>query len=160
MVNLKKVTNENVWKIVKLSVNKEQENFVATNASSIIEAYVTTPEDGSALPFGIYDDEELIGFVMIGRFEKVIEGDPSVVLGNYCLWRLMIDAKFQHKGYGKQAMKVIMDYIETMPCGKSEYCWLSYESENQVARHLYASCGFEETGEVCDEEVVAVKKIG
>lgn len=160
MINLKKITDDNVWDIIKLSVNKEQENFVASNMSSIIEAYVTTPEDGVALPFGIYNDEELIGFVMIGRFEKVIEGDPALVLGNYCLWRLMIDARFQRKGYGKQAMKVIMDYIETMPCGKSEYCWLSYEPENLVAKQLYASCGFEEMAKCVMMKLWQLKELG
>ena len=108
-INLKKITDDNVWDIIKLSVSKEQDEFVASNSDSIIEAYVIQPEDGVALPFGIYNDEELIGFVMI-------------------------DNRYQNKGYGKQAMKVILDYVETMPKGKSEYCWTSYEPENKVAQ--------------------------
>jgi diamine N-acetyltransferase len=33
---------------------------------------------------------------------------------------------------------------------------VSYEPENEVARKLYISLGFEETGEVVEREVVAV----
>ena len=37
--------------------------------------------------------------------------------------------------------------------------WLSYEPENEVARKLYASCGFVENGEMDGDEIVAVIKL-
>jgi len=51
--------------------------------------------------------------------------------------------------------------VRTGPCGKSDYCWLSYEPENEVARKLYLSCGFEERMDLCreDEEIPAVLKL-
>ena len=52
-----------------------------------------------------------------------------------------------------------MDFIKTWPCGKAEYCVISYEPENEAAKNLYASFGFEENGEMADEEVVAVLKL-
>ena len=33
------------------------------------------------------------------------------------------------------------------------------EPENEVAKKLYASFGFTETGEMCDDEIVAVLKL-
>jgi RimJ/RimL family protein N-acetyltransferase len=36
---------------------------------------------------------------------------------------------------------------------------ISYEPENEAARKLYASLGFEETGEMVGEEVVAVLQL-
>jgi len=42
---------------------------------------------------------------------------------------------------------------------KAEYCWLSYEPDNDVARQLYRSFGFEETGEMDGDEIVAVLKL-
>ena len=39
MLRLEKVNGKNVWDILKLRVAKEQENFVAHNDISIIEAY-------------------------------------------------------------------------------------------------------------------------
>ena len=37
--------------------------------------------------------------------------------------------------------------------------WLSYEPDNETARRLYASYGFEETGEMDGEEVIAVLRL-
>ena len=54
----------------------------------------------------------------------------------------MIDKKYQGNGYGKEAMKLAIDFIKTYPSGKTDYCWLSYEPENEVARKLYLSLGF------------------
>lgn len=64
---------------------------------------------------------------------------------NYNLWRLMIDENHQKKGYGREAIRLALEFVKTFPCGKAEYCWLSYEPENEVARRLYASFGFMET---------------
>ncbi len=110
-----------------------------------------------ALPFAIYHDETLVGFVMFGYGSE--EGDPAIAENNYLIWRLMVDQNFQGKGIGKKAVKAALDFLQTGPCGQAEYCWLSYEPENITARKLYASVGFEETGELCESEVVAVKKL-
>lgn len=160
MLRLEKVNGNNVWDILKLSVNDSQKEFVASNEISIIEAYTAITAQGYAYPFGIYDSDELVGFLMIG-FDKddYWEDAPEIATGNYNLWRLMIDKEHQHKGYGKQAVKLGLDFIKTYPCGPAEYCWLSYEPENQVARDLYASFGFVETGDMDGEEIIAVLKL-
>lgn len=159
MIHLEKVTADNIWKIVKLDVNATQKNFVASNTESILEAYTTITSGGVALPFGIYEDDCLVGFVMFGYGTVDGEDDPAVAEGNYCIWRLMISSEYQGKGYGKKAMQAALDYIRTFPCGKAEYCWLSYEPENEVAKKLYASFGFMENGEKSGEEIVAVLKL-
>ena len=84
---------------------------------------------------------------------------PYSLKNNYLFWRLMVDEKFQGKGYGKAGIKLALDFIKTWPCGKAEYCVISYEPENEAAKNLYASFGFEENGEMADEEVVAVLKL-
>ena len=43
---------------------------------------------------------------------------------------------------------------QTFPCGKAEYCWLSYEPENTVAKELYLSYGFIETSDMDGEEAI------
>ena len=83
-MELRKVDKSNIWKIVHLSVSKEQEDFVATNTESILEAYTVITSGGTALPFGIYENEELVGFVMIG-YGTVDEEDPKIAEGNYCI---------------------------------------------------------------------------
>ena len=71
----------------------------------------------------------------------------------------MIDKAYQGRGYGKEAVKLALDFIKTLPCGSAEYCWLSYEPENEVARKLYSSFGFTETGDMDGEEMIAVLKL-
>ncbi|SFN61735.1 diamine N-acetyltransferase [Pseudobutyrivibrio sp. UC1225] len=160
MLRLEKINGKNVWNILKLSVNNSQREFVASNEISIIEAYTAITANGYAYPFGIYDGDIPVGFLMIG-FDKddYWEDAPDIAIGNYNLWRLMIDKKYQHKGYGRQAVKLALNFIKTYPCGPAEYCWLSYEPENQIAKELYASYGFVETGDMDGEELIAVLKI-
>ncbi|SFN61883.1 diamine N-acetyltransferase [Pseudobutyrivibrio sp. UC1225] len=160
MLRLEKINGKNVWDILKLSVDDSQKTFVASNEISIIEAYTAITAHGYAYPFGIYEGDTPIGFLMIG-FDKddYWEDAPDIAIGNYNLWRLMIDKKYQHKGYGRQAVKLALNFIKTCPCGPAEYCWLSYEPENQIAKELYASYGFVETGDMDGEELIAVLKI-
>ena len=109
-MELRKVDSENIWKIVKRSVFDEQKGFVATNTESILEAYVTITAGGTALPFGIYDDDILVGFIMFGYGTVGDEDEPMIAASNYCLWRFMIDKMYQRQGLGKKAMHMALNY--------------------------------------------------
>lgn len=160
MIKLEKITGKNVWDILKLCVLDRQKNFVASNDLSIIEAYTTITGNGYAFPFGIYEDDTPIGFLMIGfDTDDYWDDAPLIAKGNYNLWRLMIDKNFQNKGYGKEAVELALKFIKTFPCGEAEYCWLSYEPENEAASQLYHSFGFVETGEMDGEELIAILKL-
>ncbi|WP_455521120.1 GNAT family N-acetyltransferase [Parvimonas micra] len=160
MLELKKVNRNNVGEILKLEVLNSQRDFVATNNSSIIEAYIAITENNAVFTFGIYNDDTPIGFLMIGfDVNSDDEGAPKIAKGNYNIWRLMIDKKFQGKGFGKKAMDLALEFVKTFPCGIAKHCWLSYESDNNVARQLYKSVGFVETEEKDGEEIVAVLEL-
>ena len=159
MIHLEKITYDNFDDVFDLEVNEDQEDFVASNIYSIAEAYVTLTAGGYAFPFAIYHDEDLVGFIMMGYGENADQDGVSVEKDNYQIWRFMIDKKCQGRGYGREAMKLALDFIRTWPCGKAELCWISYEPENVVAKELYQSFGFVETGEMDGDEVVAVLKL-
>ena len=160
MLKLKKINTNNVAEILKLEVFDNQKSFVATNNSSIIEAYIARTENNHVFTFGIYNDDTPIGFLMIGYdVNSDDEGAPKIAKGNYNIWRLMIDKKFQGKGFGKKAMNLALEFVNTFPCGTARYCWLSYESENDLARQLYKSVGFVETSEKDGEEIVAILEL-
>lgn len=160
MLELKKINRNNVGVILKLEVFDNQKSFVATNNSSIIEAYIAITENNHVFTFGIYKDETPIGFLMIGYdVNSDDEGAPEIAKGNYNIWRLMIDKKYQGKGFGKKAMDLAIEFINTFPCGIAKYCWLSYENYNNVARQLYKSVGFVETEEKDGEEIVAILEL-
>ena len=160
MLELKKINRNNVGEILKLEVFDNQKSFVATNNSSIIEAYIAITENNDVFTFGIYKEDKPIGFLMIGfDVNSDDEGAPRIANGNYNIWRLMIDKKFQGKGFGRKAMDLALELINTFPCGTAKYCWLSYESDNDVARQLYKSVGFVETDEKDGEEIVAILEL-
>ena len=160
MIRLEKINAQNIWSILKLKVSDDQANFVASNDLSIIEAYIAITSNGHAFPFGIFDDNIPVGFLMIGYdVDESFDNPPQIAYGNYSIWRLMIEERFQNKGYGKEAMKLALDFIRTFPCGKAEYCYLSYDPDNTKAKELYSRFGFMENGEKDDDEVVAVLKL-
>lgn len=160
MLHLEKINKKNVWDIIKLEVLESQKEFVATNDESIVEAYTTITANGHAFPFGIYEEKKPVGFLMIGFDIDDDWGDaPKIAIGNYNIWRLMIDKTYQAKGFGKESLRLALDFIKTYPCGKAEYCWLSYEAKNEVAKNLYSSFGFKETGEMDAGETIAILKL-
>ena len=169
-ITLEKITYKNYIKVIwGLKVSPKQKNFVASNMCSLAEAYVAITNGCVALPFAIYKGKKPIGFLMIGygANEDDFEGeDPAFIemaKKSYCLWRFMIDKRYQGNGYGRRAMEVALDYIKTFPCGKADTCWLSYEPENEVAKKLYASFGFIEQPQFYKggegEEIPAILKL-
>ena len=161
MIHLEKIDAWNYWDIWDLEVEESQEEFVAANNDSVAQAYLAIISgEAYAYPFAIYDDETPVGFLMIGYNEAAIEDEaPAILKDNYTLWRLMIDKKFQGKGFGREAVRLALEFIKTWPQGQAEYCALSYEPENTVAKTLYESFGFVENGEMDGDEIVAVLKL-
>lgn len=155
MISIQKVNSHNVWKLLSLEVDENQKSFVATNTESIVQAYTTLAAGGVALPFGIYEDDAPVGFLMIGYGDLPGEENPAIANENYCIWRLMIDRNYQGKGYGTEAIRLALDYIRTFPCGPAKKCFLSYEPENETAKRLYHRFFFRETGEMDGEEIIA-----
>ena len=158
MISLRKITLENRREVFKLEVADDQRRFVASNLSSVASCYVLATNGGRPLPFAIYDDEQIIGFVMIVYGITGYEL-PKIANSNYCILRLMIDKRYQNQGYGRKAMKKILEFLRTFPAGHAEYCWISYNADNIVAKKLYESFGFRENGEICENEPVTVLEL-
>ena len=156
MIRFDEITNKNIWKVCALEPYEEQKDFVAENIQSLAEAYATRNEGNHALPLAVYDDDALIGFVMIGKGTVGNEEESRLIKENYSLWRLMIDRKYQGRGQGKQTIDAVIRLIRTFPFGEAKQVWLSYEPENTRARAIYLKYGFFENGEMCGNEIVAV----
>lgn len=156
MIIFKEITNANIWKVCLLEPFENQKDFVAENMQSLAEAYATRNEGNNALPLAVYNDSDLIGFIMIGKGTVGNENESNLIKENYSLWRLMIDKKYQRKGLGKQTIDAAMNLIRTFPFGEAKKVWLSYEKENTRARDIYRKYGFVENGEMCGNEIIAV----
>jgi len=145
------VTKENWRELIDLKVREDQREFVASNLFSIVQAQFgeDVPDEGhwDMFPYGIFDEGKAVGFLMIAynygydRFQGFVQ-------------RLMVDEKFQGKGYGRLGMNWILEHYRSDARIKSVA--ISYEPHNEVARKLYASVGFQETGEIFEGEMMAL----
>lgn len=160
MLELVTINNQNYEEIIALRVAEAQRDYVAGNDISLIEAYIALSHGGHAFPFGLYDNGIPVGFLMIGYgVDEDWKNAPDVARDNYSLWRLMIDERYQQRGYGSQAMALALSFLRSEPCGKAACCWVSYDPENRTAARLYAKYGFAETDEYDGNEVIAVKPL-
>jgi diamine N-acetyltransferase len=146
-VTLREITSETVRAVTKLAVRPDQESFVAPNAVSLAQALFSD----EAWYRAIYADEELVGFVMLS--DETLKADPPAE-PNIGLWRLMIDAKHQHKGLGREAMRLILQYVRSRP--GIHYFYTSYVPEPGGPGPFYLGLGFAPNGEVEDGEVVVL----
>ena len=139
MIHFKEIDRNNFFDVIDLKVAEEQKNFVATNVFSLAQAKAF-PE---CIPFAIYNDEDLVGFIMY-----CMDTDDH----EYWIYRLMIDHKYQGKGYGKAAMDKLIDMIKEDT--SHHVIYLSFEPENIGAKQLYEKLGFKPDGRVIDGEIV------
>lgn len=140
IVTLRDITRDNWLQCVRLRVAPGQEEFVASNAVSLAQA-AYEPE---WQPYAIFDDEQMVGFVMYGLEPREQQ---------HWILRLMVDAAHQQRGYGRAAMRLVLERLKALPDCRG--IAISYEGANKTARQLYLSLGFRETGEVIEGEVVA-----
>lgn len=137
MVTLKEITRENFWDCIELAVEKQQADFVTSNAVSIAQSKAQ-PE---CIPLAVYDDEVMVGFVMY-----CIDEDDS----EYWIYRMMIDEKFQSKGYGRSALKLLLDRIKSDETHNKIF--LGVHKESTAGVRLYESFGFRFDGQVFGKE--------
>lgn len=138
---IKPISEENFIDVFNLKLSKEQEAFVSHPIRSLAQAYVYRTQ---CQPFGIYADEKVVGYVM-----AIYDYD----IPEYDIWHMMIDESQQGKGYGKAALKLLLDYIKDKPFGDSDRVALTCNKDNTVALELYKSMGFELTGNSDEDEV-------
>ena len=132
-INIRRVDSDNYEEVKSLKVGEGQEGFIETNEECLDEA----KELDLWRPVGIYDGNELIGFSMYGLFEEQ---------SRVWLDRFMIDRRYQGKGYGKAAIKIMIDrLIDEYNCKE---IYLSTYIENVNAINLYESIGFRFNGEL------------
>jgi diamine N-acetyltransferase len=131
------------WRdVARLTVAPGQERFVASPTY-----YLALCAYGDVWqPMSVNDARsgQVVGFLMWG----IDDADGSCWLGG-----VLVDATHQGHGVGRAA---IIEALRVLgPRGRSAGFALAYHPDNSVARSLYASLGFVETGEVDDDEVVA-----
>ena len=122
-------------KEMKINLTSTQSEMLSTK-EDIIKIIKDNPDTVKA--FDIYDNDELIGFVLVYEFEK----------NKYFLWEYAIDIKYQNQGKGTQALIDFINYMKENFAAK-EFT-TTYIFGNDVAKRVYEKIGFIET-DVVDE---------
>lgn len=142
MILLKEITKDNVIKASFLTTNTTGEvtlleDYIAANVISIAQSKYMPEMNTKA----IYNDEEMVGFVMYGLDE-----------GELWIMRYMIDYRHQGKGFGKSALQLIIE--EIWDNYNEPQIKISIEPENIKAKQLYEGFGFVDTGIIEEKELV------
>ena len=136
-VSLREINKDDINAVLRLQVHKDQERFVANNAWSIAQGTYSE----LAWFRAIYADDDPVGFVML-------ELNPAKE--EYYVWRFMIDKQQQGKGYGQQALQLVIDFVREQT--EAKQLLLSYVPGEGSAVTFYERLGFVETGEVEEGE--------
>ncbi len=142
-VRLDPITADNVRPVFDLAVAPDQTRFVASNALSLAEALA---DYSIAWPRAIVADDEVVGFLMLEIDQEERNGRP------FWLWRLMVDAAHQRRGYGRRALDLACDEVRRR--GGAEF-FTSWVPGDAGPAGFYLTYGFVPTGEIDDDEIVA-----
>ena len=126
-INFKEIDKSNYNICINLKVGDHQKDYVASNAISLVQAFY----EGELYPIGIYNDEEMVGFILYD-YDKELEG--------WSFSRFMIDINHQNKGYGSKALEKFLEFFHNKY--EEENLYTSVEIDNEVAMKLYEKYGF------------------
>ena len=148
MTELRPVTENNFLDAFHLRLASGQEDYVSHPIRSLAQAYVYRNQ---CQPFGIYAAGKMVGYVMV-----IYDYD----IPEYDIWHMMIDESMQGRGYGREALDRVLEYIQTKPFGDSDRVALTCSKGNPTARKLYESRGFSATGNEDEDEIELAMTLG
>ena len=148
-IRLADVTRDTVAAVCRLDAGDGGKQ-VAPNAVSIAQAHF----QGEAWFRAVYDDELLVGFVML--YDPTLVDSPGEP--DFFLWRLMIDRSHQGKGHGRAAVEALVEHVRTRP-GAQRLLVSHVKSADRLSR-FYQSLGFRYTGVEDDGELVMERTLG
>jgi diamine N-acetyltransferase len=141
-ISLREVTQNNWRDTLHLSVNPDQQRFVADYtpiaAIALAKAFVR-PGGLVWAPYAIYADAEMVGFVELAYTPN----SPD----QYWIYHFFVDQSHQGKGYGSAALQVFLQMVRARyPCCRT--IQLTVHPENQQAQRFYRGAGFRPIGRV------------
>jgi len=140
-LTLEVITADTVLAITGLAVSPRQEAYVASNAVSLAEAHFNP----GAWFRAVCHAGTPVGFVMLFDPTRpgAIASDP-VEPTDMVLWRLMIDRRYQRRGYGRQTLDAVRQQIPAM--GRFTRLLSSCIPGPDSPEGFYLSYGFTKTG--------------
>ena len=132
-----KPLNRFTWeKATHLELHDYQEDFLPSVLYSLAQSKFE-----NLFPYGIFDGDALVGFLMYGEFDGVC-----------WISRIMVDKAHQTKGIGRKALSQILEVLRSQP--RCKEIRTSFARQNALAEYFFKSAGFEQIAEGLDKEIV------
>ncbi|HFI0035862.1 TPA: GNAT family N-acetyltransferase [Streptococcus suis] len=133
MIRLELVNKDNFDAVLEVSLSAADERKVASVEYSLAQAWLY--KDNIELhPYAVLSGQKVVGFVLLS-----IQKDK-----NYYVWRLLIDKKYQNRGYGKEVIRQILVLAkEDSLCQKVT---MNYVIGNHKMRYILEKLGFQSVG--------------
>lgn len=138
MIRLEEITPEN-WR-ENLRVSAAQQSYVADRTTLLARAYAFRSRRSQA--HLICDCDTPVGM-------SLYYDCPA--LNAYDFSQLLIDERYQRRGYGRSAVRLILERMRQD--GRYRKVTLCYIEGNEAARRLYESLGFAPTGQRDGDEI-------
>jgi GNAT superfamily N-acetyltransferase len=152
-VTLREVTDENRRAVLALRVAPAQERFVGTVAGAL--------EDARDIPEGkpwyraIFVNEQPVGFLMLSWN---VTPEPPRIIGPWFLWKLLIDERHQHRGYGREAVRRVAEIVRAKGAGELLTSCIPGDEGPEL---FYRRLGFAPTGDLDENgEIILTLKLG
>ncbi len=136
MIRLVSVTEDNWLDIAALAVQEHQRNFVAPAVGILARGYVY--RDCNARVYAFENDGVIVGAALVREFTD----EP---LG-YDLQQFMIGRQYQHRGYGSEALRLILEELRNE--NHYDHVELCVKKADTEAIRLYEKHGFVDSGYV------------
>ncbi|MCM1187780.1 MAG: GNAT family N-acetyltransferase [bacterium] len=139
MISLFSVNEQNWLDIISLSVTEEQKKFLASPIGILARGYVYRSDNAGV--FGISDGLQTVGVAMVRNLDEA----PTC----YDLQQFMIDRHVQNRGYGAEALRLILSLLSEE--GKYDQVEVCVHKDDAAALRLYQKLGFRDTGYVAED---------
>ncbi len=136
MIRLTEITEGNFFAVRALAVAPQQRGFLDSAEGILARGYLYRAEN--ARVWAVEADGEAVGLALV----KDMDEAPAC----YDLQQFMIDARYQGRGYGKQALRLILERLKEE--GRYSCVEVCVKRDDAAALRLYEGAGFTVTGYV------------
>ena len=139
--------------VMRLRLGPGQDRYLDSMADIFAEA--DQEQRAMPHPWAVHDAAtgELVGFVMIS--DNIPHPMDEDLVGPYYLWKLLIDERFQRRGYGAATLDAVVDYLATRP--GADVLYTSCTDGPGSPRGFYLRYGFADTRRIMwGENVLAL----
>lgn len=134
MITLQPIRETNFLQAAALQISPAQRSFVSSPVGILARAYAYRRRRATA--WGIYEGCRMVGLALVQDLEEA----PAC----YHLSEFLIDEREQGKGYGREALKLLLAQCRRE--GKYQAVEVCVKKADSPAVHVYEKAGFRDTG--------------